>query len=500
MSLKKLTNIQLTDDIINICRIIYTSGIKSHIVGGFIRDNLLGIKTSDIDITVNNNAKDIGILLAKKTSGKCITLDKKREIYRIITGSHYSPIQIDIAKSPEEIEDDLKARDFTINSMAINISDLIKASQSTVEVKNIIDPHNGIADLEANLLRATSQYSLSEDPVRLIRAIRISSQLDLEITSDLNQSISNQANLIKTTAKERIRAEFLNILKQKNSSKWLKTMDSLSLLSEIIPEIELTKDVIQPKEHYWDVFGHLIESVNSIEKIFDYCLYSQSMDTAIDNEILSMVPVYQSMHSHFNSIAGDGHTRIVTSKLACLLHDIAKPLTKTIDANDRIRFLGHAEKGADISESILRNLKCSNSLTEIVSTQVQYHLRPGQISPKSQMPSNKAINKYFRDLGTVSIDTLYLHMADYMAATGPLLKKSEWETNCLIINNLLKDGLNGTTPDKIPNLISGQDIMDKLNLNPGPLIGNILAMVRDAQEDGIIKSKEDALKYIEKFV
>ena len=82
MSLKKLTNIQLTDDIINICRIIYTSGIKSHIVGGFIRDNLLGIKTSDIDITVNNNAKDIGILLAKKTSGKCITLDKKREIYQ----------------------------------------------------------------------------------------------------------------------------------------------------------------------------------------------------------------------------------------------------------------------------------------------------------------------------------------------------------------------------------------------------------------------------------
>ena len=165
-----------------------------------------------------------------------------------------------------------------------------------------------------------------------------------------------------------------------------------------------------------------------------------------------------------------------------------------------MRFLGHGESGSIMTEKILKNLKCSNDLTEIVSKQVKYHLRPSQISPKSQMPSHKAISKYFRDLGNVSIDTLYLNMADYMAARGPLLDETEWKAHCSIINIILKNYLNGNTPDKIPNLVSGQDIMNKLNLNPSPLIGNILSKVREAQEDGIIKNKKEALNYIEKFV
>ena len=499
MSQKILQHISLTDELINISRIISNSGVSSYIVGGFIRDSLIGIKTVDIDIAVSNKVSEIGTLLAKKTNGKCITLDKKRNIYRVITGTLYSNIQIDIVEAATGIKNDLMNRDFTINSMAINMSDVAKMSKTTIGIKDIIDPYNGIKDLESNKLQLTSPNSLREDPVRLIRAIRISSQLNLEISSTLKDAIFEQSHLINKPARERIRAEFLNILKQKNSSKWLREMDSLGLLTQIIPEIEHTKGVSQPKEHYWDVFNHLIESVNKIEEIFEYCLSKNPQNTTIGTQFMSQIPTHPTIDCHFNSIAGNGHTRVTASKLACLLHDISKPETKTIEETGRIRFLKHAEKGAKISEIILKNLKCSNSLINIVSSQILYHLRPGQISQKSEMPSEKAIKKYYRDLGTVAIDTLYLNMADYLAAKGPLLEQSDWEKYCLVINDILKNGLNKNIPDKIPNLISGQDIMNRLNLDPGPLIGNILTKVQDAQEDGIIKNKEEALKYIEKF-
>ena len=500
MSVKKIKPINLTDEIVNICKIVSTTGVKSYIVGGFIRDSLLGIKTLDLDLAILGNTLEIGSLLAQKTNGKCIALDKKRGIYRVISGCDYSKIQIDIAAAPLGIKKDLANRDFTINSIAIDISNFNNVPKNKIGIKELLDPHNGIESLKIGELRTTSHTALRDDPIRLIRAIRVSAQLDLNIPTELQNEIYTQANLLSLIAGERIRTEFFNILNLSNSGKWLKTMNSLGLLTQIIPELDCTKGVDQPKEHYWNVFDHLIESVIKIEAIFKHCLVSNDKYKNNANPLLDHIPTYPDVDIYFNSIAGDGHTRVITSKLACLLHDIAKPVTKTIDKNGKMRFLGHGESGSIMTEKILKNLKCSNDLTEIVSKQVKYHLRPSQISPKSQMPSHKAISKYFRDLGNVSIDTLYLNMADYMAARGPLLDETEWKTHCSIINIILKNYLNGNTPDKIPNLVSGQDIMDKLNLNPSPLIGNILSKVREAQEDGIIKNKKEALNYIEKFV
>lgn len=500
MSVKKLKPIALTDEIIRICKIVSSTGVKGYIVGGFIRDSLLGIKTLDLDLAIVGNTIEISSLLAQKTNGKCITLDKERGIYRVISGVNYSKIQIDIAAAPMGIKKDLSNRDFTINSMAIDISNFNKSPKNTIGFEELLDPHNGIKSLEAGELITTSDNALSDDPIRLIRAIRVSAQLNLHIHSKLKTNISTQANLLSLVAGERIRTEFFNILKLSNSGEWLKTMNSLGLLAQIIPELECTKGVGQPKEHYWDVFDHLIESVIRIEEIFKYCFIPNNKYENNVNPLLDHIPIYPDVDIYFNTIAGDSQTRIITSKLACLLHDIGKPVTKTVDKNGQVRFLGHGESGSIMTEKILKKLKCSNDLTEIVSKQVKYHLRPSQISTKPQMPSQKAISKYFRDLGNVSIDTLYLNMADYMAARGPLLEETEWKTHCSIINIILKNYLNGNTPDKIPNLVSGQDIMDKLNLDPSPLIGNILSKVREAQEDGIIKNKNEALNYIEKFV
>ena len=479
---------------------ISRTDVRCYVVGGFIRDSLLGIKTLDLDIAVQGNALEIGITLAHQTKGKCITLDKKRGIYRVITNTFSSEIQIDIVEVTGSIQKNLSERDFTINSMAIDISNFTKSYKNTIGINEILDPYNGVKNLESGELHVTSQESLRADPIRLIRAIRIASQLNLTIPVELKSKIAAHAHLITRVSNERTRTEFLNILKLKNSGVWLRIMDELGLLTQIIPEIEWSKKISQPQEHYWDVFNHIIETVTKIEEIFEHCLPPKNQERNEANPLLSYIPVYEDMYNHFNIIIGNGHTRIVTSKLASLLHDIAKPMTKTIDPTGKIRFLGHAEEGAIISEKILKNLKCSNTLIKTVSTQVKYHLRPGQISPKTQMPSNKAMNKYFRDLSTVSIDTLYLNMADYMAARGPLIDEYEWKDYCSGINHILKNGLIKNTPDKIPKLLSGQDIMNRLNLNSSPLIGEILLEVREAQDDGIIKNKDEALIYIEKFV
>ena len=470
---------------------------NGYLVGGVVRDSLLGIDTSDIDVAVEGNAIKIGKEIATFMNGTLVLLDEDRGISRVVVQGSQR-FQIDLVSIHQGINANLEDRDFTINAMAVPISLITeKLEEISFNFKDLIDPFGGASALSSGEIKAVSFSAILDDPLRAIRAVRLSSQYKLEIEPVTYGLILKSSSLLNSIAPERIRDEFMICLTLPGSTNTLKLLDKLSILKEIIPELELSKGIEQPREHFWDVFNHSVESVGQLERILQPGYNTHSPDYEAGDFAIELIPKIDCICGYFNNVIGDGYTRLAICKLACLLHDIAKPTTKTIEDNGRIRFLGHNSKGAEIAELILKRLRFSGSTISLLCEQVKQHLRPSQMSPDNELPSGKAIFRYFRDAGDAAIDTLYLNLADYMAARGPLLERDEWESHCRTINHILKESFAEKGPANIPRLVTGHDIMDRLSIPPGPKIGQILMAVTEAQSEGKIANREQALKFIE---
>ena len=183
-------------------------------------------------------------------------------------------------------------------------------------------------------------------------------------------------------------------------------------------------------------------------------------------------------------------------KLAGLLHDVAKPATKTIEESGKIRFLGHHSLGSEMVSKIMEDFRISKRGVAFVSTIVQNHLRPAQMSPKGEMPSAKAVYRFYRDVGEAAIPTLYVNLADYLAARGSMLEEAEWSRYCGLIGHILDEGLNEKAPISLPKILGGHDIMEAFGLSPGPEVGHLLDFVHEAYVDGEIINKVEALDLI----
>ena len=390
---------------------------------------------------------------------------------------------VDIAALDGSIEDDLGRRDFTIDALALPL-----ASWGAEEWKSsIIDPFGGIEDLGRGAIRATRASVFKDDPARLLRAVRLAAKLGFAIEPRTRQFIVEQASLVGSVAAERIRDELLAIVALKEAKIHLALLDELGLLCATIPELEQTKGVSQPKEHYWDVFDHSLESVGRAERVTEDTKHSP---------VPSLVPWDEQAQQHFGQEVGDGHSRRTLLKVAALLHDIAKPQTKMIDSSGRTRFFVHHTMGAAMTSTVLRRLRFSAKSTSLVCSMVQHHLRPGQMSQGVDLPTGRAIYRFFRDVGDAAVDTLYLSLADYLAARGPELDVLDWKRRVGMVAHVLKIG---TAQDRslhqVP-LINGHDIMEEEMLEPGPLVGSLLEGAREAEAAGEIHTREEALAWV----
>lgn len=473
----------------NILRILSSffasRNVKAFLVGGVVRDALLGNEPRDVDLVVEGNADLVSQDLATAFCGRLVNLDKSRGITRVILQFDTGSFNIDISSIGDSIADNMRRRDFTINAMALSLDEHLYSVKRSM----VIDCYGGLLDLDTKMLRSLSPTVFKDDPVRLIRAPRIAISNDLMISEETATQIRSDVSLLDRIAPERTRDEFLKLMSEPNVRKSLGILDDLNILSRIIPEIDQSRDVVQPKEHYWDVFNHLLETVGMIEMIFDN--FSTGDDFVVD-----CIPGFNEMKDYFDEEITDGHNRKTTLKIGALLHDIAKPITKTVEESGKIRFLGHHSRGAEMSVEILNRMRFSNKGVELIRLMVQHHLRPSQMGPVGEMPSGKAIYRYFRDVGDAAIDTLYLNMADYLAARGPKLEEKEWKEHCGIISWILHEGIKSKAPDNLPKLISGHDIMEECGLDPGPEVGGLLRLVYEAHANGEINTRIQALELV----
>ena len=462
---------------------IFALETDAYLVGGSVRDWVLSGKPGhDIDIAVPGDPKSVAQAIASKLSGTVVPLSPVHGVIRVAgpadPKSSEPSWNVDVNGFTGTIEDDLGHRDFSVNAMALQISDWPCLNA-------VIDPLGGKADLATKTIRALSSGVFQDDPGRLLRAIRLAGQLKFRVEPSTSRQIRIDSSLLTEVSPERVRDEFLNILSSDGSKAQLEVLDHFGLLEQVIPELQEGKGVDQPNMHYWDVWGHTMHTVEAAELI---------IKGHQNSPVFSSVPWTEESEAHFNQKATDGHTRGTVLKLAALFHDIAKPQTKTQDDTGRTRFFGHSEQGAALATQRLGELRMSSKGIDMVTKMVEFHLRPTGMKDGDDWPTDRAIYRYFRDVGDVSIDTLYLCMADYLGAKGPELIHEEWINHARMVGHILHVGTSEPVSSKTARLITGHDLMTHYNLQPGPEIGAVLERVQEAQAAGEITTKEQALE------
>ena len=490
---------------------------QGYIVGGFVRDWLLERKTNDIDIAVSGAAITIARQVAEEIGGKFVLLDDVNNVARVVVIEDEQPRgtsqnqelrgaewHFDFSPFTGDIESDLARRDFTINAMALELSQFITASTATkvssrksasplTEKQSplkLIDPFSGEEDLRNKIVRGVSEQIFETDAARLLRAVRLAAELDFSIVPKTESLIRLYSQAITEVPGERVREELLRLLILPRAAYHLRYLDNLGLLLALIPELAESKGVEQPTVHFWDVFEHSLQTVAAIEFLIRESDWEYSND-----DMLSTVPWSDVIESHLSQEVSSGSNHKVLLKLGGLFHDIAKPMTKSIDDTGRARFLGHTKQGAAMTVNILERLRFSNREIRLVESLVYHHLRPVQMA-NEEFPTQRAIYRYFRDTDDAGIDILFLALADYLASRGPLASMEEWKKHCQLINYILAEHDKQQAKILPVKLIDGHDIMNNFDLSPGPLIGKLLAIVNEAHASDELSTKEEALALV----
>ncbi len=469
--------------------------IEAYLVGGCVRDMLLGKESHDIDFVVRGDTVKLARGVADELGGSFVLLNEETDTGRAVVREEGGErIFIDFTRlRGEDIGADLAKRDFTINAMAVDVASL-------AESPRIIDPYGGQRDLQEGRLRAVSEGIFHDDPLRLLRAVRLAAELDLSIDLLTDALLRRDHALIEEASHERVRDELARILALPKAADSLGYMDSSGLLTAVIPELVPLKGLEQPLPHCYDVFLHSMETVAAMDEIQRVGYKTVDADTRYPVSGI-LAPFSAQLNAHLDEVIAGGRSRLVVLKLAALLHDVGKPAARTVNAKGRIRFFEHQRKGADIARAVLRRLRFSAREARLIWAIIANHMRPLLLS-KREVVTNRAIYRFFRDTGEAGVDVLLLSLADHLATSGPEgLDIAEWERFLDLVHRMLgkyyEERGEVVSP---PKLIDGHDLMERFGLEPGPRIKELLEAVREAQAQGEVATREEALAYVREIL
>jgi putative nucleotidyltransferase with HDIG domain len=274
-------------------------------------------------------------------------------------------------------------------------------------------------------------------------------------------------------------------------------MDRLGLLDVELPEVCAGRGVTQPVEHYYDVFGHALATVDVLDGLL--CGAPPEGGLRPVWEALQEAFAFADLRAYLDEEPVPGRSRKALLKLAGLLHDVAKPDARASDESGRIRFFGHAELGARVAQRIMRRLRFSHRETAWVVTLVEEHLRPLQLASPGETPTRRALARFFRDTGDAATGLLLLSLADHLAARGPMASEAAWRAHIAYLAWVLRARFEDERLVRPPRLVSGHDVMAALGIGPGPEVGRVLRAVEEAQEAGDVTTREEALTLIRRL-
>ncbi len=429
-------------------------GYRVYAVGGYVRDLYLGREGTDIDFVVVGDALTLAQEFRKHfRSGKVVTYPKfgtamiNYQKYRLefvtARAEHYEPKSRKPKVIKADLQSDLSRRDFTINTLAMSIS--------PESLGKVTDVYEGKADIDKKVIRTPLEpvVTFSDDPLRILRAIRFAAVLEFDIDPSTLQAMVETRERLEIISQERITEEFRKMLMAAKPSVGFYLMKETGILEIVLPELALLSGVDQRNDfHHKDVFQHTLQVLDNISE-------------------------------------KSGKLEL---RLAALFHDIAKPQTKRFVESTGWTFHGHEDLGERMTEEIGRRLRLPLSAVKYLRKMVRLHLRPMQLVDDNVTDS--ALRRLLVEAGEEIDDLMALCRAD-ITSKNPFKVKRYLENFDHVENKMKqveeKDKLKSFQP-----AIDGNTIMQALQIPPGPLVGKIKKAVTDAVLDGIISNEETA--------
>ena len=446
------------------------------LVGGAVRDARLASTRragpADLDVAVESGALDIAGRVAARLGGAFVPLDPERGAARVLARG----ICLDVTdwRAPT-LEDDLAARDFTVNALAVPVRELLSRGRAP-----IVDPTGGLADLRARRLRAHDPRVLTEDPLRTLRGVRLEAALGFRLTDETVRAIRLAAPALDRVAAERVRDELLAMLALPQAARALRRLDALGLLRVIVPEVEPMRGSTQPAPHRFPVLEHSLRAVAGADTVLA--------------RLRELSPFGDELAAHVAEELGGGVRREQILKLAALLHDVSKPETRRL-IDGRIRFFEHDVLGAARARAIAERLRLPARARGVLEKLVRHHLRPGHLAAAGRV-TPRARYRFFRDLGEDTRDLLLLNLVDAAAVTGvsPL---AIWRRASLVRDLLRGWEETARAEAEAAPLVRGEDVMARFGIAPGPEVGRLLERAREAQSLGLVSTREEAIAYLD---
>ena len=437
-----------------------------YIVGGFLRDCLLNRESCDVDIVVpQNTAESTAKRLADFINGYFVELDNVNNIYRVVFEDKIN--YVDIADCTGScIEEDLKRRDFSINAIAYDL-----------KKEKLIDINSGLEDLKKGIIREISEFNITDDPIRILRAFRFQSELGFNFSDELKEIIKKHCLLIKNPAKERVNTELIKLFDGKYADGTLTDMENFGILEQVFPFVKDLKKVPPNSHHHLGLLEHSIETVKQVQLYYENAVAD--------------------VKSHLDETLFAGHKRIAYLKLGAFLHDTGKPSVWTIDTQTgRHRFIMHDSEGAKIIEPYLKDLKFSKKQISYLQKIIKNHIYPAGVVTSDET-SEKAYLRFYRKMGDETIDLIAIAYADRMSALGPEITQEMINKNINGLDKLLNGYLKQKTELKpLPKLLDGKEIMQILNIPQSKELGKIIEKLKEAQISSDVITKEDAINFI----
>jgi putative nucleotidyltransferase with HDIG domain len=349
------------------------------------------------------------------------------------------------------------------------------------------------------LLRACAPTAFQDDPLRVMRAVRLAAAYRLRILPETLAWMRAAAPRLADVSPERRRDELFRLLEGPQPHITIETLDRVGGLAPVLPELEALKGVNQSAPHIHDVWTHTFEVIRALGGVLD-ALSFEPVESNYDNLRMGLVSMrlgrYRpNLSEHLAAALNPQRSLRGLLVLAALYHDIAKPQTRSVEAGGRVRFFEHEAAGAQIAAQRARELRLSNDEILRLELIVRGHLRPILLAQmENQPPSPRAVYRYFRAVGPAGVDIALLSMADVLGAYGVGLPTEIWSRHLDVIRTLLEAWWErphqAVTP---PTLINGNDLMTELGLKPGREIGRLLELVREAQVGGQATTRQEAL-------
>lgn len=467
------------------------AGQAVYLVGGAVRDALLGRETHDLDFVLGEDVLEFARRTANALGGAYYPLDEARQTARVVlnAGTDRREILDFAAYRGPDLESDLSARDFTLNAMAIPLEGPLE----------LIDPLHGAEDLLAKRMRACSPTSLTDDPLRVARAIRLANNLGLFILPETRKQVREAAPGLERVSPERKRDELFRILDGSDVSTAFRALDQMGVLGYLLPELVRLKGVAQTAPHIYDVWEHTLSVMQNLESVLGVLALSFQADRAA-SLVMGMLShrlgrFRQEIHDHLGQrFTPDRNARALLF-LAALYHDSGKPATRRVEPGGRVRFFGHEQAGDQIVHERAVRLRLSSDEVERVSAVVAHHLRPILLAQGPEPPSRRAVYRFYRDAGQAGVEVCLLSLADVLGTYGPAIQTEAWQGQLDTVRTLLEAWWEQRTERVLPDpLINGRELMRNLRLQSGPEVGRLLEAIREAQAAGEVRSREEALE------